>query len=854
MIRTSILRIFLLGTTAAGFVSAAPAFASAGAQRDYDVPAQSLGASLRAISLTSGRSIVAPSDLVDVHPAPALKGRFSVEDAIAKVLEGSGLRARASGAVWIIETVAEAAGTQDEARGADVLVTGSRIRGAKIASPVITLDRNAIRDSGEATIVDALRSVPQNFGGGQNPGIGFNVPEGNGQQTGGGASINLRGLGSDATLTLLDGHRVSYSVSKQSVDISSIPLGAIGRVDIVPDGASALYGSDAVAGVVNIVLRRDLNGLETGFTIGGATDGGDLTQIYSTTAGKIWRTGNALLAYEYGDTSPIISNQRDYAAARRPNLYLFPQQRRHSVLGRAQQQLGDTLTLAIDGTFNKRWSDLWYSQDPNGDLTISRIHNYSVAQSYGMAGALDWSVGGGWVTTLAGHLGQDRVDYAGDSFTGTVGNNIGRGFYRNRARAVEVSGNGTLFALPGGPAKLAIGTGYRHIDFERFNGVGNGQNTSHDQVDSYGFGELSLPLLSEAQGVPLLESLVLSAAARYEHYNHVGDVLTPKFGAIAALGPEVSLKGSWGQSFRAPTLYQGYQPVAAYLGASSFVGGTGYPAGATAILLLGGNPDLKPERSTNWSATLDLHPQAISGLALELSYFSVHYNNRIITPIPDYGVSLSNAGYANFVRLNPSASEIAAAIAASASFTNITSASYDPAKVVAIVYNNNINAGRQFIQGLDALARYKAPLAGGTISAMADLAYLESNQQISPTLPVTQKAGIIFNPPNLRLRGELGWSIGGLSVTGAVTRIGPVIDNRYATPSRVAGMAPVDLTIRYRVTEGPAHGTDITASVQNLFNAKPSPITTAYPTDTPYDSTNYSPVGRFLSLTVIKTW
>ncbi|MDO7843595.1 TonB-dependent receptor [Sphingomonas sp. CA1-15] len=791
--------------------------------------------------------------MVDVLPAPALKGKLSVEEAIATLLEGSGLRARASGAGLFIEAVSQAADTHDDDHATDVLVTGSRIRGAKVASPVITLDRDAIRDSGKATIVDALRSLPQNFGGGQNPGIGFNVPEGSGQQTGGGASINLRGLGSDATLTLLDGHRVSYSVSKQSVDISSIPLGAIGRIDIVPDGASALYGSDAVAGVVNIVLRRDLNGIETGFTIGGATDGGDLTQIYSLTAGKIWRTGSAFIAYEYGDTSEINANQRAYAATRRPNLDLFPAQRRHSVLGRVQQQLGDTLTVAVDATFNKRWSGLWYSQDPSGNLSISRTHNYGVAQSYGLAGSLDWSLGN-WVATLSGNLGQDRVDYAGDTFTGTVGRSIGRGFYRNSARAVELSGNGALFALPGGPAKLAVGTGYRHIDFERFNGAGNSQNTSHDQADYYAFGELSLPLLAKDQHLPLLDSLVLSAAARYEHYNHVGDVLTPKFGIIAALGPDVSIKGSWGQSFRAPTLYQGYQPVQAYLGTASLVGGTGYPAGSTSILLLGGNPNLKPERSTNWSATLDLHPRALDGLSLEISYFSVHYRDRIITPIPDYSVSLANPGYANFVSLNPGSAELAAALGGAATITNLTSGTYDPTKVIAIVYNNNINAGRQVIQGIDALGRYKAPLAGGTLSVMADAAYLESDQQISPTLPVTQKAGIIFNPPHLRLRGELGWNAGGLTISGAVTRIGPVLDNRIATTARVPGMTPVDLTVRYKVTEGPARGVDITASVQNLFNAQPSPITTSFPTDTPYDSTNYSAVGRFLSLSVIKKW
>src|SRR3546814_7754995 len=103
--------------------------------------------------------------------------------------------------------------------------------------------------SGQTSLGEVVRSIPQSFGGGQQPGIGFNVPGANGVNVGGGSSINLRGLGSDATLTLLNGHRLSYSSSRQSVDVSAITLSAVDRLEIVPDGASAIYGSDAVAGI-----------------------------------------------------------------------------------------------------------------------------------------------------------------------------------------------------------------------------------------------------------------------------------------------------------------------------------------------------------------------------------------------------------------------------------------------------------------------------------------------------------------------------------------------------------------------------------------------------------------------------
>ncbi|NJC00036.1 outer membrane receptor for ferrienterochelin and colicin [Sphingomonas trueperi] len=82
---------------------------------------------------------------------------------------------------------------------------------------------------------------------------------------------NLRGLGSDATLTLINGHRLPYDAVNQGVDISIIPLAALERIEVITDGASALYGSDAVGGVANLILRRDYDGLLTSARVGAST-------------------------------------------------------------------------------------------------------------------------------------------------------------------------------------------------------------------------------------------------------------------------------------------------------------------------------------------------------------------------------------------------------------------------------------------------------------------------------------------------------------------------------------------------------------------------------------------------------
>lgn len=92
------------------------------------------------------------------------------------------------------------------------------------------------------------------------------------------SSANLRGLGADATLTLLNGHRLPYDSALQGVDISAIPLAAVDRIEILPDGASAIYGSDAVGGVVNVVLRRDFEGVTTSAQVGASTAGGNWRQ------------------------------------------------------------------------------------------------------------------------------------------------------------------------------------------------------------------------------------------------------------------------------------------------------------------------------------------------------------------------------------------------------------------------------------------------------------------------------------------------------------------------------------------------------------------------------------------------
>jgi outer membrane receptor protein involved in Fe transport len=127
---------------------------------------------------------------------------------------------------------------------------------------------------------------------------------------GAGTAINLRGLGSDATLTLVNGRRIAPSAAGAFVDVSQIPMAGVDRVEILPDGASALYGSDAIGGVVNFVMRKHYEGAETSARYGA----GDGFEEYSASQvfGKDWGSGSLTLAYEHFYRGNLSGRDRDY--------------------------------------------------------------------------------------------------------------------------------------------------------------------------------------------------------------------------------------------------------------------------------------------------------------------------------------------------------------------------------------------------------------------------------------------------------------------------------------------------------------------------------------------------------------
>jgi len=210
-----------------------------------------------------------------------------------------------------------AAARADDEPIEEIIATGSRIVRTdqfQEAGHVVEMDELVIDAFAELNIADVLRSSPLNAHG------SFNERSGNSAQSN--ATINLRGLGSDRTLVLVDGMRVPGSpvLTASSTNINLLPMAAVRRIDILADGASAVYGSDAMAGVVNVVLHRNFEGLEISARYGDRSRDAGGDEAFSVLAGKAWGRGNIVAAFEYSHRDPIFDRDRFFTASQAQDL------------------------------------------------------------------------------------------------------------------------------------------------------------------------------------------------------------------------------------------------------------------------------------------------------------------------------------------------------------------------------------------------------------------------------------------------------------------------------------------------------------------------------------------------------
>ena len=193
-----------------------------------------------------------------------------------------------------------------------VVVTGTSIKGsAPVGANVITVDRDSIEASGATTVQQLLTSVPSVTGFGNAGQGGFGSADGSGT-----AAPTIHSLGasaSNSTLVLVDSHRIPLSgLAHTLADPSTIPTIALQRVEVLPDGASSIYGSDAVAGVLNFITRKNFDGAETDLEYGAGLNYNSVSfgQIIGTT----WNKGSVMAAYNFVGRSKLLGTDRSFIA------------------------------------------------------------------------------------------------------------------------------------------------------------------------------------------------------------------------------------------------------------------------------------------------------------------------------------------------------------------------------------------------------------------------------------------------------------------------------------------------------------------------------------------------------------
>ena len=265
------------------------------------VSAAALGAGL---SASAAAQTASPGNYPSNVPAPSNQAAGACQ----------GPDAGANPACAQTTTGADGSTAAENAPTRDIVVTGSRIRRPdyETASPIVSLDSNTLQQSGTTNVTDFLTGYPALIGSSTsaaNSGDRANIG------TTGLNLLNLRNLGTQRTLVLVDGRRhVAGIAGDASVDINTIPADLIERVDVLTGGASAIYGADAVTGVVNFVLKHDFQGI-TGRAQAGISQRGDAGQrLLSVTAGTNFAggKGNVAVAYEYGMNDRFTTQQRSY--------------------------------------------------------------------------------------------------------------------------------------------------------------------------------------------------------------------------------------------------------------------------------------------------------------------------------------------------------------------------------------------------------------------------------------------------------------------------------------------------------------------------------------------------------------
>jgi iron complex outermembrane receptor protein len=887
----------------------------------FDLPAQSLARSLTAIGTTTNTGIGFSASQVAGHIAPALKADLTVDDALARVLIGTKLRlkhlndrtiaiaamesstsgytvdgpsptkasatvsmpgdsvdamsvADSSASLIVAQTTTSGPNntasldSNDEQTKAthldEIVVTGTYIRHTDPLSPIITLTQSELLDQGYSRLDQALEDLPQNFKGGgassDSNGIMFTGAGSSANQTYS-SGVNLRGLGTEATLVLLNGRRLPATSSGQSVDISVIPLSIIDRVEIVPDGASATYGSDAIAGVVNIITKTEYSGVDSGLRVDSIAPGKAPNDGAYSTFGTGWGDGNIIASVDFDKSNPLFARDRSFTSTAADPTSLLPDSETFAGYVSLHQKLTDQLTLSGDLLAS------WRTYDAALDLPGFAVSLASGRADRGVASAqLDYALPKDWVASFVGGYSREkdpgRDNYVGAAFETWV-DTYGSSSFESRAE-------GPVMETPGGSVRAAVGASIRWETLRQ--AVNSDPLIEGSRTISAGYAEVLIPLVGAPNAVPLVRKLTLDVAGRYDHYSDFGHTSNPKLSLRWEMMEGLSAHASYTRSFRAPSLAELDLAANNYAYIDN-VPNPASPTGATTTLLLdSNNPSLTAETARSYVGGLTFAPGGPHALKLDLSYFNIDYTDRIVELYSEgfyYNVIADARLLGSLVNLTPTQAQIVQQLSVPGRIIeNFTSGPGTPHSIQAIANIGYVNVGSSRVQGLDADGHYAIQTGVGDFATDVTASYfLRFADQVTS---LSQPYSILNTPYNpVRLKGHLGlqWSNGGWLAFGRVNESGsyrnPVDTSCSPGGCPIRAWTTVDLSLSYTTGKvaaaGPWDGIRLTFSAFNVFDRDPPYINDSQGqvgmrAGINYDPVNASALGRTFGLSFTKRW
>ena len=558
----------------------------------------------------------------------------------------------AAGCVSLLPAVAAAA---DPAAGSEqIVVTGTRDPHAtarNAISPVSVITATQLQQTGQTDLRDALVQL--------NPTVTRQVM--GLDQASLTDSLSLRGLTADQTLVLVNGHRrhttaaLSFNPGPQQgttpVDLDMIAGSAISRIEVLADGAAAQYGSDAIAGVINIILKSHDPGLSAQAINGGTYKGDGFTTGEQVSYGAaLGRRGFVQLSAEFKHSDRTDRSGPDTRTGRADNPAIgSPQVTRTAIALDASYRLTDAVELYSFDTYAHRNGERWAYRRlagslpavyPNGYQPVETLADDDYAATVGLRGdhladarLLDWA----WdlSTTYGGdHDGLGLYDTANLGLfaaTGATPQRFHLGSYDNTQWTTDLDLRRAV-RLPwlAGPLNIALGAEYRYDSY----GIDEGEPASYLYDGAQGYQGFSPANVTRASrdvtagyvdlAARLLPRWQIDLAGRFEHYTDAGNTETGKVATRYDVTDWLAVRGTISNGFRAPTLAQEH-----------FVSIVTSPTYANAQLAVDspgarslGAQALKPERSTNFTAGFVVTP--LPRLHVSVDAYRISIRDRIV--------------------------------------------------------------------------------------------------------------------------------------------------------------------------------------------------------------------------------